>query len=215
MNHDYKHRKTSFLRKTLERSGPFCRPDFEPAAEALKFIMQECKVLVIGAGGLGCECLKNLAFMGFRNIHIIDMDVIDLSNLNRQFLFRHKDIGFSKSEIAAKFINQRMPDCDVTPHCCKIQDKNDDFYRQFHLVICGLDSIVARRWINGMLTSLLNYEDGVLDESSIIPCIDGGTEGFKGSVRVIFPGINACTECTLNLYPPQVVETILFKKDQL
>ena len=93
----------------------------------------------------------------------------------------------------------------MVPHFCKIQDKDEEFYRQFHIVICGLDSIVARRWINGMLTSLLIFKDGILDQSSIIPFVDGGTEGFKGNVRVILPGITACIECTLDLYPPQVM----------
>lgn len=122
----------------------------------------------------------------------------------RQFLFHHKDIGSSKAEVAAKFVNNRIPGCNVISHCCKIQDKDEEFYRQFHIVICGLDSIVARRWINGMLLSLLIYENGELDRSSIIPMIDGGTEGFKGNARVILPGLTACIECTLDLYPPQV-----------
>lgn len=161
-------------------------------------------MLVIGAGGLGCELLKNLALMGFRQIHVIDMDVIELSNLNRQFLFRHKDIGASKAEVAAKFINARVPGCNVVSHFCKIQDKEEAFYRQFHIVVCGLDSIVARRWINGMLISLLTYKDGELEQSSVIPMVDGGTEGFKGNTRVILPGLTACIECTLDLYPPQI-----------
>uniref|UniRef100_A0A8W4FMN6 NEDD8-activating enzyme E1 catalytic subunit n=1 Tax=Sus scrofa TaxID=9823 RepID=A0A8W4FMN6_PIG len=192
------------VKKFLERSGPFTHPDFEPSTESLQFLLETCKVLVIGAGGLGCELLKNLALSGFRQIHVIDMDTIDVSNLNRQFLFRPKDVGRPKAEVAAEFLNDRVPNCNVVPHFNKIQDFNDTFYRQFHIIVCGLDSIIARRWINGMLISLLNYEDGVLDPSSIVPLIDGGTEGFKGNARVILPGMTACIECTLELYPPQV-----------
>uniref|UniRef100_A0A3P9BZ76 NEDD8-activating enzyme E1 catalytic subunit n=1 Tax=Maylandia zebra TaxID=106582 RepID=A0A3P9BZ76_9CICH len=169
------------IKKFLERSGPFMHPDFEPSTESLQFMLETCKILVIGAGGLGCELLKNLALSGFRNIHVVDMDTIDVSNLNRQFLFRAKDVGRPKADVAADFINS-----------------------QFHIIVCGLDSIVARRWMNGMLLSLLVYEDGVLDPSSIIPLIDGGTEGFKGNARVIFPGMTACIDCTLELYPPQI-----------
>ncbi|CAH1403213.1 unnamed protein product [Nezara viridula] len=198
-------RRWNHIRKILERAGPFCHPNYEASPEVLNFVMTSCKILVIGAGGLGCELLKDLALMGFQKIDVIDMDTIDLSNLNRQFLFRRKDIGQSKAEVAANFINSRIPGCKVTPHFNRIQDFDEDFYRQFHIVVCGLDSIVARRWINGMLLSMLSYEEnGELDQSTLIPMIDGGTEGFKGNARVILPGMSACVDCTLDLYPPQV-----------
>ncbi|KAL1373463.1 hypothetical protein pipiens_018644 [Culex pipiens pipiens] len=198
-------KRWNHLRKILERSGPFCPPNFTASTETLDFLLNTCKILVIGAGGLGCELLKDLALMGFRDIHVIDMDTIELSNLNRQFLFRRADIGRSKAECAAAFINGRVPGCTVTPHFCKIQDFDASFYRQFHIIVCGLDSIVARRWINGMLISMVEYEeDGSVDETSIIPLVDGGTEGFKGNARVILPGVSACIDCTLDLYPPQV-----------
>ncbi|XP_046406614.1 NEDD8-activating enzyme E1 catalytic subunit-like isoform X2 [Ischnura elegans] len=192
------------IRKILRRVGPFCHPDFDAASNTYEFL-RKVKVLVIGAGGLGCEILKNLALMGFGNLHIIDMDTIDLSNLNRQFLFRLKDVGRPKAEVASEFIMKRVAGCSVKPYYNKIQDFDQEFYQSFNLVICGLDSIAARRWVNGMLISVLSCDgmDNEIDVSSVIPFVDGGTEGFKGNCRVILPGLTPCIDCTIDLYPPQ------------
>ncbi|KAI9254467.1 hypothetical protein BDA99DRAFT_518490 [Phascolomyces articulosus] len=158
--------------------------------------LEACKILVIGAGGLGCEILKNLALTGFKEIHVIDMDTIDLSNLNRQFLFRPKDVGQPKATVAAEFVMQRVPGVKIVPYFGKIQDKDDEYYSQFQIVICGLDSIEARRWINAKLVEMIDEED----PQSLKPLIDGGTEGFKGQARVILPTINSCYECSLDMF---------------
>ena len=62
-----------------------------------------------------------------------------------------------------------------------------------------------------MLISLLDWDEdtGELDKSTIVPLIDGGTEGFKGNARVIYPGVTACIDCTLDLFPPQVNLNVL------
>ncbi|KAM7217407.1 putative NEDD8-activating enzyme E1 catalytic subunit [Rhypophila decipiens] len=161
--------------------------------------MEKMNILVIGAGGLGCEILKNLALSGFKNIHVIDMDTIDISNLNRQFLFRQSDVGKSKAEVAAKFVMNRVKGVTITPHNCKIQDKDEDFYMQFQIVVCGLDSIEARRWINATLVNMVDEEM----EDSLKPLIDGGTEGFKGQARVIYPTMTSCIECQLDMHAPR------------
>ncbi|PBP26913.1 putative NEDD8-activating enzyme E1 catalytic subunit [Diplocarpon rosae] len=185
-----------YLNNFLRYAGPFTSEDFETTDEAASYIE---RVTVLGAGGLGCEILKNLALSGFKKIHVIDMDTIDVSNLNRQFLFRQADVGKSKAEVAAKFVEKRVKGVSITPHNCKIQDKDDDFYMKFNIVICGLDSIEARRWINSTLVNLVDGEN----PESLKPLIDGGTEGFKGQSRVIFPTVTSCIECQLDMHAPR------------
>ncbi|KAH8925522.1 hypothetical protein BT69DRAFT_1260270 [Atractiella rhizophila] len=184
--------------RVLDRPGPFTDEAFVGGQTARDFLQNECKILVIGAGGLGCEILANLSKMGFRDIHVIDMDTIDISNLNRQFLFRDADVGKPKATVAAEFIMRRCPEVKVTPYYGKIQDKDEAYYKQFNIIICGLDSIPARRWINATLVQMVDEDD----PESLKPMIDGGTEGFRGQARVILPTINACYECSLDMHTP-------------
>ncbi|RDW78993.1 NEDD8-activating protein UBA3 [Aspergillus mulundensis] len=187
-----------YLYRVLSKSGPYSDPDWVPGEETIKSL-EESKILVIGAGGLGCEILKNLALSGFKDIHVIDMDTIDISNLNRQFLFRQSDIGKPKAEVAAAFVERRVKGVKITPFVGKIQDKDEDYYMQFKIVVCGLDSIEARRWINSTLVGMVDMEN----PESLKPLIDGGTEGFKGQARVILPSLTSCIECQLDMHAPR------------
>ena len=137
------------LDKLLLNDSPFAdKSSFVPGQEIRDMFLNYSRILIVGAGGLGCEILKDLALSGFREIHIIDLDKIDISNLNRQFLFRLKDVGRYKSEVAAEFINKRVKRCKVVAHIGKIQDMSLDFYEQFNVFVAGLDNIEARQYLN-------------------------------------------------------------------
>ncbi|KAG0682090.1 hypothetical protein C6P42_003441 [Pichia californica] len=181
----------------LQNPGPFTDSEYE--YKSAKEVLETSHILVIGAGGLGCEILKDLALSGIKRISVIDMDTIELTNLNRQFLFKEENVGKSKSIIASKVIKDRIKgNLEILPYFNKIQDFNDEFYMQFDMIICGLDSIEARRWINNKILHL------AIDKDIIIPIIDGGTEGFQGSVKLIIPTYSACFECYMPLIPEKI-----------
>ncbi|KAF5867068.1 hypothetical protein ETB97_006914 [Aspergillus alliaceus] len=166
------------LHQVLTKPGPFSDEDWVPGPETIR-ALETSKILVIGAGGLGYT--------------------IDISNLNRQFLFRQSDIGKPKAEVAAAFVESRVKGVKITPYVGRIQDKDEDYYMQFKIVVCGLDSIEARRWINATLIGMVDSEN----PESLKPLIDGGTEGFKGQARVILPTLSSCIECQLDMHAPR------------
>ena len=83
-------------------------------------------------------------------------------------------MGKPKAEVAAAFVEKRVRGVKITPYYGKIQDKDEAYYKQFNVVVCGLDSIEARRWINATLVDMVDTND----MDSLKPLIDGGTEGM-------------------------------------
>lgn len=91
------------------------------------------------------------------------------------YFVRPADVGKPKATVAAAFIEKRIPGCKVTPYYGKIQDKDVEYYSQFTLIICGLDSVQARRWINATVVGMYDEEN---PGETLKVIVDGGTEGI-------------------------------------
>lgn len=141
---------------------------------------------MVGAGGIGCELLKNLALAGFGEIHVLDLDTIDLSNLNRQFLFRREHIKKSKALVAKEVAQRFNPNVKIIAHHANIMDAefNVEWFQGFNVVFGALDNVAARRHVNKMCLA------------ADVPLIESGTTGFNGQVQVIKKGLTACYDCT-------------------
>jgi ubiquitin-like 1-activating enzyme E1 B len=142
------------------------------------------KVLVVGAGGVGCELVKNLGCAGFASVTLVDLDTIDVSNLNRQFLFRRKHVGASKADIAAAAVEAMIPGFKVRGIVGNVKDARFDvsYFRDFDVVCNALDNLEARRHVNRMCLAA-----GVV-------LIESGSTGYNGQVTVIGEG-KECYDC--------------------
>ena len=154
--------------------------------ENLQNAILQSKVLIVGAGGIGCEILKNLVMTGFTNIEIIDLDTIDVSNLNRQFLFQKKHVGKSKADVARETALTFNPDAKIVHYHDSITspDYGVSFFKKFTLVMNALDNRAARNHVNRMCLA------------ADIPLIESGTAGYEGQVELIKKGLSQCYECT-------------------
>ncbi|MDQ1306521.1 MAG: sulfur-carrier protein adenylyltransferase/sulfurtransferase [Actinomycetota bacterium] len=146
--------------------------------------LSSSRVLVVGAGALGNEMVKNLCLVGVGQIDVVDMDLIEHSNLARCALFREEDEGQPKSHALVGRAASINPEVTLRAFACRVQELGSGWLRQYDLVIAGLDSREARLWVNAACRRLGKY------------WIDGAIEGLQGLVRVFGPG-GACYECTL------------------
>jgi molybdopterin/thiamine biosynthesis adenylyltransferase len=148
--------------------------------------IQAAHVLVVGAGALGNEILKNLALLGFQNVVVVDLDRVERSNLSRAVLFRDAQVGQYKACAAAEAFRSLASGATVQPlvanvlHGCGL-----GLFAWADVIIAGLDNREARLWINRAAWKTSR------------PWIDGAIEGINGVARVFLPGRAPCYECTL------------------
>jgi len=150
-------------------------------------ILRNAKILVIGAGALGNELIKNLALLGVGNLAIVDMDHIEESNLTRSVLFRKKDEGTPKAEAAARAARELYPEIRAIPlHGNLLADIGYAWFRWADVVLGALDNREARVFTNRAchLTGKAWF--------------DGGIDVLNGVVRGFHAPESACYECTMS-----------------
>jgi ubiquitin-activating enzyme E1 len=187
--------------------------------------LSNIKQFLVGAGAIGCEMLKNWAMIGLATgsdgkISVTDNDQIEKSNLNRQFLFRSKDVGKLKSEAAASAVQAMNPDLKGKIEMMKDrvgQDTeeifNETFWESLDGVTNALDNVDARTYIDRRCVFFRK------------PLIDSGTLGTKGNTQVVLPHQTESYSssqdppeqsfpmCTLRSFPNRIEHTIAWAKD--
>ncbi|RMX37969.1 hypothetical protein pdam_00009035 [Pocillopora damicornis] len=193
--------------------------------EELLSKLSNLRLFMVGCGAIGCELLKNFALLGIgggRNglMTITDNDLIEKSNLNRQFLFRPHHIQKPKSVTAASSVTLINPDIDVDPHQHKVCPETeetlytDQFFESQDLVVNALDNVEARRYMDSRCVSTQRA------------LLESGTMGPKGHVQVIVPHLTESyasqrdppeeevPHCTLKSFPAVIEHTIQWARDK-
>uniref|UniRef100_A0A8C1B871 Ubiquitin-like modifier-activating enzyme 6 n=1 Tax=Cyprinus carpio carpio TaxID=630221 RepID=A0A8C1B871_CYPCA len=179
----------------------------------------------VGCGAIGCEMLKNLALLGVGlsrhsgEICITDPDLIEKSNLNRQFLFRPQHIQRPKSTTAAAATLEINPEMQIDAHLNKVCPATEDiysdaFFSHLNLVVTALDNVEARRYVDSRSVS---------NQKALL---DSGTMGTKGHTEIIVPYLTESYNshrdppeeeipfCTLKSFPAVIEHTIQWARDK-
>ncbi|XP_039269540.2 ubiquitin-like modifier-activating enzyme 6 [Styela clava] len=191
--------------------------------ETVEARLAKLNIFMVGCGAIGCEMLKNFALLGVSTENgkavITDNDVIEKSNLNRQFLFHSRHVGQSKSSAASLSVKEINPDIKIEPLQYKVQPDsenvfNDAFFESQDIVVNALDNVAARRYMDTRCVA--NQR----------PLLESGTMGPKGHVQIITPFVTesygsqqdpADVEfpfCTLKSFPSNIQHTIQWARDK-
>ena len=163
-------------------------PEVGPDGQAK---LQQAKVLFIGAGGLGSPALLYLAAAGVGTIGIVDFDVVDLSNLQRQVVHNESRIGMKKTESAAQTIGALNPEVKVVQHVEMLTDDNvDRLIAGYDLVIDGTDTFETRYSLNDAAVR------------AAIPVVHASVFRFEGQLTVFVPFEGPCYRCLYPTPPP-------------
>jgi len=153
--------------------------------------IRDASVLVVGAGGLGSPCSIYLAAAGVGRIGIVDDDLVDLSNLQRQILHNTADVGAAKVDSAQKTIQAINPEVEVVPYRMRLKAGSiEKVIREYDYVIDGSDNFPTKFLIND--ACVLNG----------IPFSIAGILRFNGQLMTVTPGRGPCYRCVFNEPPP-------------
>jgi sulfur-carrier protein adenylyltransferase/sulfurtransferase len=149
------------------------------------------KVLAIGAGGLGSPALLYLAAAGVGTIGIVDSDVVEVSNLQRQIIHNTERVGVLKAESAKEEINKLNPDVDVVVHGFRIDPSNaKELLAQYDVIVDGCDNFDTRYAVNDAAVALRK------------PVIHGSIFRFEGMASTFVPFEGPCYRCLYPEAPP-------------
>jgi molybdopterin/thiamine biosynthesis adenylyltransferase len=153
--------------------------------------LRRARVLIVGAGGLGAPAALHLAAAGVGTVGLIDGDVVDLSNLHRQVIYRTADVARRKVAAAAQRLAALYPHVAVETHDGRLTTDNlADLFGRFEFIVDGTDHIVSKYVIN----------DGAVLQG--IPFSHAGVVGFQGQTMTVLPGRSACLRCLFPTPPP-------------
>jgi adenylyltransferase/sulfurtransferase len=146
--------------------------------------LKKSHVIIIGIGGLGCASATYLAAAGIGQITLVDFDVVELSDLNRQVLYWEDNIGEKKVFIAQKKLSKLNPAIKIIPIFTEVTEENvSSIIKGNEVVVDGLDNLVTRHIIN---SACVQHK---------IPYIYGGVSRFRGMMTTIIPGKTPCLAC--------------------